>query len=66
MQGGGRGGLGGGGSRGEGWRERKGEEINISPTWPLKPLPMTAGIVKRYGSREGEEMKKIRGEQLSK
>lgn len=29
------------------------EEINISTTWPLKPLPMTANIMKRYGSREG-------------
>lgn len=37
--------------------------INISATWPLKPLPMTANIMKRYGSRKGKEMKKIRKEQ---
>lgn len=30
------------------------EEINISATWPLKPLPMTANIMKRYG-RQGRE-----------
>lgn len=32
--------------------------INISATWPLKPLPMTANIMKRYGSREGERNEK--------
>lgn len=32
--------------------------INISATWPLKPLPMTADIMKRYGSREGERNEK--------
>lgn len=39
-----------------GRRKKKKEgrkEINISTTWPLKPLPMTANIMKRYGSREG-------------
>lgn len=33
--------------------EKRGKKINISTTWPLKPLPMTANIMKRYGSREG-------------
>lgn len=32
--------------------------INISATWPLKPLPMTANIMKRYGSRERERNEK--------
>lgn len=32
--------------------------INISATWPLKPLPMTANIMKKYGSREGERNEK--------
>lgn len=35
--------------RGEKGREREAGEINISATWPLKPLPMTANIMKRYG-----------------
>lgn len=36
-------------------REKKGErpEINISSTWPLSLLPVTASIMKRYESREG-------------
>lgn len=38
---------------GKGKKEGK-EEINISATWPLQPLPMTANIMKRYGSRERE------------
>lgn len=44
---------------------KKGErrDINISAVRLLKPLPMTANIMKRYGNREGEEMKKIRREQ---
>ena len=29
------------------------DENNISATWPLLPLPMTANIMKRYGSTEG-------------
>lgn len=41
-----------GGRKNEEKKERR-EEINISATWPLKPLPMTANIMKRYGSREG-------------
>lgn len=39
-------------------KKRRGGEINISATWPLKPLPMTANIMKRYGSREGERNEK--------
>lgn len=35
---------------GGGWKKM---EINISTTWLLSPLSMTAGIIKRYGSREG-------------
>lgn len=42
-----------GGGRQEEGREQWRKEINISATWPLKPLPMTANIMKRYGSREG-------------
>lgn len=52
---------GGGGIVGRvGVREKKQwrEEINISTTWPLKPLPVTANIMKRYGSREGERNEK--------
>lgn len=33
-------------------------QINISATGPLKPPPLTANIMKRYGSREGERNEK--------
>lgn len=32
--------------------------INIPAMGPLKPLPLTANIMKRYGSREGERNEK--------
>lgn len=46
-----------GGGGGSGRREAG--EINISATWPLKPLPMTANIMKRYGRQaRGERNEK--------
>lgn len=42
-----------------GWGKREAGEINISATWPLKPLPMTANIMKRYGRQaRGERNEK--------
>lgn len=43
---------------GERGRVGEREGINISATWPLKPLPMTANIMKRYWSREEERNEK--------